>query len=70
MKHYHERACKVNLYYNVDDFIEAMNSLNIMSVYDQLYLRKAKFMFIKSIIILHLHTFLKVSNNENTVDSR
>ena len=32
-------ACKVILDYNVDDSIEAMNSLKIMSLYDQLYLR-------------------------------
>ena len=39
------RACKVILDYNVNDLPEAMNSLKIMSVYDRLYLRKAKFMF-------------------------
>ena len=31
--------------YNVDDVSEAMKSLKIMSIYDRLYLRKAKFMF-------------------------
>ena len=31
--------------YNVDDIHEAMKTLKIMSVYDRLYLRKAKFMF-------------------------
>ena len=40
-----KRACKVILDYNVDDPNEAMNSLKIMSIYDRLYLRKAKFMF-------------------------
>ena len=40
-----KRACKVILDYNVDDPNSAMNSLKIMSVYDRLYLRKAKFMF-------------------------
>ena len=40
-----KRACKVILDYNVDDSIEAMNSLHIMSIYDPLYIRKAKFMF-------------------------
>ena len=40
-----KQACKVILDYNVDDSIEATNSLKIMSIYDQLYLRKAKFMF-------------------------
>ena len=40
-----KRACKVILDYNVDDPIEAMNSLKIMSVYNRLCLRKAKFSF-------------------------
>ena len=40
-----KRACKVVLDYNVDDIHEAMKTLKIMSVYDRLYLRKAKFMF-------------------------
>ena len=38
-------TCKVILDYNVDDIHEAMKTLKIMSVYDRLYLRKAKFMF-------------------------
>ena len=36
---------KVILDYNVDDIHEALKTLKIMSVYDRLYLRKAKFMF-------------------------
>ena len=40
-----KHACKVILDYNVDDSNEAMNYLNIMSIYDRLYLRKPKFMF-------------------------
>ena len=40
-----KRACRVILDYNVEDIHEAMKSLKIMSVYDRLYLRKAKFMF-------------------------
>ncbi|MEW8546816.1 MAG: reverse transcriptase family protein [Candidatus Thiodiazotropha sp.] len=40
-----KRACKVILDYKVDDLSEAMKSLKIMSVFDRLYLRKAKFMF-------------------------
>ena len=39
------RACKVILDYNVNDLSEDMKSLKIMSIYDRLYLRKAKFMF-------------------------
>ena len=40
-----KRACKVILDYQVEDSKEAMSSLKIMSIYDRLYLRKAKFMF-------------------------
>ena len=40
-----KRVCRVILDYNVDDCDEAMKSLKIMSIYDRLYLRKAKFMF-------------------------
>ena len=40
-----KRAVRVILDYNVDDTTEAMKSLNIMSFYDRLFLRKAKFMF-------------------------
>ena len=38
-----KRACKVILYFNVNDINEAMKSLKIMSIYERLYLRKAKF---------------------------
>ena len=40
-----KRACKVILTYNVDNSTEATQSLKIMSIYDRLYLRKAKFVF-------------------------
>ena len=40
-----KRACKVILDYNVDISTEVMQSLKRMSIYDRLYLRKAKFMF-------------------------
>ena len=40
-----KRACRVILDNNVEDSKEAMNSLKIQSVYDCLFLRKAKFMF-------------------------
>ena len=40
-----KRACKVILDYNVEDSREAMSFLKIMSIYDRIYLRKAKFMF-------------------------
>ena len=40
-----KRACRVILDFNVEDSSEAMKSLKIMSIYDCLYLRKAKFMF-------------------------
>ena len=38
-------ACRVILDYNVENSNEAMSSLKILSIYDRLYLRKAKFMF-------------------------
>ena len=38
-------ACRVILDYNVEDSHEALNSLKILSLYDRLLLRKAKFMF-------------------------
>ena len=40
-----KRAVRVILDYDVEDTTEAMKSLNIMSFYDRLFLRKAKFMF-------------------------
>ena len=40
-----KRACRVILDYNVEDSKESMKSLKIQSVYDRLFLRKAKFMF-------------------------
>ena len=40
-----KRACWVILDYNVEDSNEAMQSLKFLSVYDRLFLRKAKFMF-------------------------
>ena len=39
------RACHVILDCNVKDSSEAMQSLKILSVYDRIFLRKAKFMF-------------------------
>lgn len=40
-----KHACRVILDYNVEDSHEAMNSLKMLSLYDRLFLRKAKFMF-------------------------
>ena len=40
-----KRAVRVILDYNVENSHEAMKSLNIQSIYDRLFLRKAKFMF-------------------------
>ena len=63
-----KRACKVILDYNVDDSIEAMNSLKIMSIYDRLYLRKAKFMFkvYNDIAPAYISENFTLRNNENT----
>ena len=40
-----KRAIRVILDYNVENTQDAMKSLNIQSIYDRLFLRKAKFMF-------------------------
>ena len=40
-----KRAIRVILDYNVENTQEAMKSLNIQSIYDCLFLQKAKFMF-------------------------
>ena len=40
-----KRAVRVILDYNVESTTEAMKTLNIQSIYDRLFLRKAKFMF-------------------------
>ena len=63
-----KRACKVILDYNVDDSIEAMNSLKIMSIYDRLYLRKAKLMFkvYNNIAPAYISENFTLRNNENT----
>ena len=34
-----KRACRVILDYNVEDSSQAMDTLNILSIYDRLYLR-------------------------------
>ena len=40
-----KRACGVILDYKVEDSSQAMDTLKILSIYNRLYLRKAKFMF-------------------------
>ena len=40
-----KRACRVILDYNVDNIQEAMSSLNIMTIYNRIFFRKAKFMY-------------------------
>lgn len=39
-----KRACKIILDYNVENILESMEELKILTIYDRLYLRKAKFM--------------------------
>ena len=55
-----KRACRVILDYNVDDSLEAFHSLKILSVYDRLFLRKAKFMY----KVYHGYIFLKTLSSE------
>ncbi|MCU7800728.1 MAG: hypothetical protein KZQ70_11410 [gamma proteobacterium symbiont of Lucinoma myriamae] len=40
-----KRACRVILDYNVENIYEAMSSLGIMSIFDRIFFRKAKFMY-------------------------
>ncbi|MCU7801469.1 MAG: hypothetical protein KZQ70_15395, partial [gamma proteobacterium symbiont of Lucinoma myriamae] len=40
-----KRACKIILDYNVEDVLQSMQELKILTVFDRLYLRKAKFMY-------------------------
>ena len=63
-----KRACKVILDFNVDDPNEAMNSLKIMSIYDRLYLRKAKFMFkiFNNVAPAYISESFTLRNNVNT----
>ena len=54
--------------YNVDDVSEAMKSLKIMSIYDRLYLRKAKFMFkvYNNVMPTYISEHFTLRNNINT----
>ena len=63
-----KRACKVILDYNVDDSNEKMDSLNILSIYDRLYLRKAKFMFkvYNNLAPTYISEKVTLRNNVNT----
>ena len=40
-----KRACKIILDYNVDNIVESMKDLKIMTIYERIYFRKAKFMY-------------------------
>ncbi|MCG7879038.1 MAG: reverse transcriptase family protein [Candidatus Thiodiazotropha endolucinida] len=40
-----KRACKIILDYNVENILESMKDLKILTIFDRLYLRKAKFMY-------------------------
>ena len=63
-----KRACKVILDYRVDNSTEAMQSLKIMSIYDRLYLRKAKFMFkiFNNTAPVYISENFTLRNNVNT----
>ena len=58
------RACRVILDYNVDDSLEAFRSLKILSVYDRLFLRKAKFMYKVYHGLTHPNILLKILSSE------
>ena len=40
-----KRACKIILDYNVDNIFESMENLKIMTIYERIFFRKAKFMY-------------------------
>ena len=40
-----KRACKIILDYNVDNIFESMKDLKIMTIYERIFFRKAKFMY-------------------------
>ena len=40
-----KRAVKIILNYEYDDIASSMDDLKIMSIYERIFLRKAKFMF-------------------------
>ena len=40
-----KRACKIFLDYNVDNIFESMKDLKIMTIYERIFFRKAKFMY-------------------------
>ena len=63
-----KRACKVILDFNVDNVNEAMKSLKIMSIYDRIHLRKAKFMFkvYNNIVPTYISESFTQRNNVNT----
>ena len=63
-----KRVCRVILDYNVHDVSEAMKSLKIMSIYDRLYLRKAKFMFkiYNNVTATYISEHFTLRNNVNT----
>ena len=40
-----KRACRITLNYEIDDMTEKLNKLRILTIYERIFLRKAKFMF-------------------------
>ena len=40
-----KRACKIILDYNVENVLESMQEIKILTIYERLFLRKSKFMF-------------------------
>ena len=40
-----KRACKIILDYNVDNIFESMENLKMMTIYERIFFRKAKFMY-------------------------
>ena len=40
-----KRACKIILDYNIENILESMQEIKILTIYERLFLRKSKFMF-------------------------
>ena len=40
-----KQACRIILNYDIYDMVESMNKIKILTIYERIFLRRAKFMF-------------------------
>ncbi len=71
----HKRACKINIYYNVDCIDQSMQQLKIMTICERVYFRKSKFMFkvansLTPSYIKEMFTIQQVNENIPTLRSQ